>query len=253
MPSHLSRARRRLDTPLLEVFEPAKYNEAELLFFERSLGKNPRALLLAGLPRGVNPRAVEEVLGSIYEYIQLENADPTMRWCGPAAIKEAIATYRQWTQQSALLRDRIRVAHPSMYAWTARGEGIHGAVGSDSQFVRTVIQPGGVRKSLSVVLNRAPLAAELQDAVFVPDFATEAPEHQTLIESRDKGQLECPVCHWVTNYDPEDHRTRRNAETGMRSHLRNVRKQRSEHRALYAKLYHGSSSEPVATLATQSA
>ena len=56
----------------MESFHPVRYSLEENRFFLEHLGESPVSVLRDPTPVGVNPVAVQEVLGEVYDLAELE-------------------------------------------------------------------------------------------------------------------------------------------------------------------------------------
>jgi hypothetical protein len=65
----------------MEVFDPVRYSLEENKFFLSHLCESPVSALQETLPSGVNPVAVQEVLGQLYELEEL-NKHRGIEWAG---------------------------------------------------------------------------------------------------------------------------------------------------------------------------
>ena len=59
----------------MESFNPVRYSLEENQFFLKHLGESPVLALQTTTPKGVNPVAVQEVLGEFYELDELESIE----------------------------------------------------------------------------------------------------------------------------------------------------------------------------------
>ena len=73
----------------MESFNPVRYSLEENQFFLKHLGESPVAALQEQVPTGVNPVAVREVLGEIYELDELEK-HRGIPWAGRKAVEKII-------------------------------------------------------------------------------------------------------------------------------------------------------------------
>ena len=100
----------------MDIFDPVKYSLEENKFFIRHMGDSPVMVLKDTLPEGVDPVAVQEVLGTVYE-LEEEKAHRGWEWVGKDRLKSTIETYLtewiRWKELSA----RGAPRYPTMHAW----------------------------------------------------------------------------------------------------------------------------------------
>ena len=165
----------------MEIFDPVLYSIAENRFFLKHIGESPVAVMQSPLPKGVQPEAVQDVLGTIYELDELEKHRGTA-WVGHQPIQDTIETYlREWERWA---EDAKRGAprFPTLHAWDGKGRPHRGGVGSDSSRVTTYMDENGKRQPFRVDLKYT----IPQD--FKPSWVQEEePLPDALVEDAEKG------------------------------------------------------------------
>ena len=200
----------------MDVFDPVKYTLEENEFFLNHLGESPMVAMEDALPQGVNPAAVQEVLGAVYDLKELET-HRGRSWVGTEAVADSIKVYlREWHKWKELSK-RGAPRFPTMYAWDSKGKPHRGGVGSDSgQRVSTYIDEQGIHH---------PLQLELHDSA-VPDMEmpwaqhTKEPIPDEIIHDAKNGKLECPGDGWATNYNPDSRMAYNVARARMARHCK---------------------------------
>lgn len=210
----------------MEFFDPPKYSIEENRFFLDHLGKAPAVVLQESMPEGVNPVAVREVIGEIYELKELEKArgqvwgffkapskDGSKEFIGVEAIEKSIKVYLEDYVRSLEMHKRGAPRFPSMHAWDSRGRPHSRGSGSDANTVSTWIDSDGNRHGFRVELRR------LQSEDFTPPWMKDRPEvPDKPVEDLDKGFVQCPLCGWATNFDPDSERGYNLAKARLASH-----------------------------------
>lgn len=231
-----------------DIFEPATLSTAELLFVMDHVGKPPIAALHREPPPGVNRAEMQQVLGTIYEFCQLEEHEK-VEWAGLNAIKDSVLRYLAWHERSVEIQRRMRgtIGHPSMYVWDSDGRAIRGGIGADSEMVRTEILPDGSRKPFAVNLRwpggSNPMAEDLSDVA--PWIRRATLEGQAGIKTDDLiiekslkfGTIKCPICGKAEEFNPADRGTFNGARARMGKHLKTARTDLARHRLLYTKRF----------------
>jgi len=210
----------------MEFFDPPKYSIEENKFFLGHLGKSPAVVLDGELPAGVNPVAVREVIGAIYELKELEkargqswgifqarSADGLKEFTGVEAIEKSIRSYLEDYIRCLEMSKRGGPRFPSMHAWDARGRPHSRGSGSDSGRVRTWIDSDGERHEFRVELRPSSMEN------FTPPWLQErAKVPEKPVEDLDKGFVQCPICGWATNFDADSERGYNLALARLSSH-----------------------------------
>jgi len=204
----------------MEVFDPVRYSLEENKFFLSHLCESPVSAMQESLPSGVNPVAVQEVLGEIYELEEL-NKHRGIEWAGKKAVSVTIEKYltehERWSEMSTRGAPRF----PTMHAWDGRGRPHRGGISSDSGGVNTYFDEKGERVSFRVPLRD--VAAELFKAPWVKK---DEPVPEALIEDTEKGSLKCPVDGWVSNFKPESRQSYNMARARMSRHCKSSKDDR---------------------------
>ena len=208
---------------MLTTFDPTKYNVPENQFFLEHLGESPIVALDDPLPKGVNPVVVKKVLGTVYEYEELKKHKDTW-WIGIEAIKTAIKTYLREDARWREMAQRGLPRYPSRYTWDAKGRPHRGGTGSDSKLAHW-IDDEGKRHKLAIDLVH-PTVAAFQPKWVKPD----TPLPEDFIDDPKKGKLECPLCGWVTQYNPDSRSTYNVARARAAAHCKQARKEAELHR-----------------------
>lgn len=225
-----------------ELFKPSFYSDDELRFFLTHMGEAPIVALHKGVPPGVNPVTVRQVLGRITELEQLQ-AVHGQPWCGREAIKDSIIRYLTWQEKVAALRQRGMPPTPSRYMFDGARRAFPAGIGADGQFVISEVLPDGTRRKFEVDLLSPP---DLGDGVAMilsrenmgSLFADRAePNYDALTEDPKKGVVQCPICGKAFNYNPRQKSTRTTAMASMARHLKTAREEIDRHRILYTRLF----------------
>ena len=208
---------------MLKIYDPVDYNLEENKFFRDHLGEPPIAVLSEPLPPTVNPKAVKEVLGSIYDLTELAKHKGTT-WCGIEPVKEAIDIYlREWVKWKEMsLRGAPRF--PSLFTWDAKGRPHRYGTGSDAGKVTTWIDDEGQRHRLAVDL------VHVRVEEYIPKWIKPQVEIPTeFTDNKEQSRLECPLCNWTTAYDPERRSTRNLARTRAIKHCKSPKTEKELH------------------------
>ena len=197
----------------MDTFDPVAYSLAENKFFLAHMGESPVVALQDALPKGVNPIAVEEVLGAIYELDELQK-HRGVDWVGHERITNIITTYlTEWDKWAAMAK-RGAPRFPSLHAWDGKGRPHRGGVGSDSKRVTTYMDENGKRQRFAVKL-RDDLPQN-----FSPSWVKPEEPLPELVEDAEKGFLQCPVDGWSTNFNPESRASANVARARMAKHCK---------------------------------
>tara|TARA_R100001086_G_scaffold246499_1_gene178823 strand:- start:3040 stop:3684 length:645 start_codon:yes stop_codon:yes gene_type:complete len=210
----------------MESFHPVDYSLEENQFFLDHLGESPVAALQDKTPGGVNPVAVQEVLGEVYELDELEK-HRGIPWAGKDAVQEIITRYlfeyKKWREMSKRGAPRF----PTMHAWDSKGRPHKGGISSDSSKVTTYIDDNG---------NRQPLAVSFRDvlptAFKAPWIPSEEPIPDQLVEDMDKGVIQCPIDGWAANFKPESRQSYNMARARMARHCKSSKNERVQEFAM---------------------
>jgi len=204
----------------MDRFRPVRYSLEENQFFLQHLGESPVVALQETLPEGVNPVAVQQVLGEFYELDELEK-HRGIAWAGiqqvSQIIKRFLAEYATWKEMSTRGAPRF----PTMHAWDGKGRPHRGGVSSDSGEVSTYFDGNGDRQPLSI-----PLRGSTPTGFTPPWVKTPEPIPDHLIEDMEKGLLQCPVDSWATNFKPESHQSHNMARARMVKHCKSSKDER---------------------------
>ena len=198
----------------MEVFDPVRYSLAENKFFLSHLGESPVAVMQDTLPNGVNPVAVQEVLGQLYELEEL-NKHRGIAWAGKEAIADIIAKYLHEHERWSEMSTRGAPRFPTMHAWDGRGRPHRGGITSDAGSVSTYFDENGERVSFRVSLRGT--AAEVFKAPWVKKAE---PVPDALIEDTENGSLKCPVDGWVANFKIDSRQSYNMARARMSRHCK---------------------------------
>lgn len=231
--------------PPLKVFEPAKYSLEELRFFLLHLGKSPLIVLDADLPAGVNPVAVQSVLGRIYDLEELQK-HRNRPWAGLQAVRDSISRFLLWTDKSDRIASRRvtdpkgeRVRHASMFEWDGRKRPHKGGIDSDGNMVVSEILADGTRRPFRVDLLATTddlFAGQLPDD-FLGEMAAAAAPPKNFIIDDDKGVITCPICQSSQTWDVKKGRKDFTMTRGrMINHLRRATTDKDQHRVLFSLL-----------------
>ena len=198
----------------MESFNPVRYSLEENQFFLKHLGESPVVALQETTPQGVNPVAVQEVLGELYELDELEKPRG-VPWAGKAVVTQVITRYLSEYEKWREMAKRGAPRFPTMYAWDGKGRPHRGGVTSDSGEVTTYFDENG---------DRQPLAVNLREKS-MPDFNAPwvkkaEPIPESLIEDAEKGVLQCSIDGWTTNFKPESRQSYNMARGRMAKHCR---------------------------------
>ena len=198
----------------MESFNPVRYSLEENQFFLKHLGESPVLALQATTPKGVNPVAVQEVLGEFYELDELEK-HRGVPWAGKEVVTQVITRYLSEYEKWREMAKRGAPRFPTMYAWDGKGRPHRGGVTSDSGEVTTYFDENG---------DRQPLAVNLREKS-MPDFNAPwvkkaEPIPESLIEDAEKGVLQCSIDGWTTNFKPESRQSYNMARGRMAKHCR---------------------------------
>jgi hypothetical protein len=204
-----------------------------------------------GVPDGVNPTVIRKDLGRFRELAELEDVKG-LEWCGYDALRDRLEWY---LGKYIPTRDRMRQAgmipNPSMFHFDSEGNAYRGADGTDSGRVRTWIDENGERHPFALDLvhrdgriRKEHWTVPSPDS-FVPKGSIKEPEIDTaplpvvdleLFEDAAKGNLECGVCGYVSNYKPGNRRSRNMAKINMRKHCGGAKAEVAAHRKLQKEL-----------------
>jgi hypothetical protein len=198
----------------IEVFDPATYSLEENAFFLKHLGEAPLAVMQNTLPAGVNPAAVEQGLGRLYELSQLEQHQGTP-WAGLDRISSAITCYLTEHARWREMAKRGAPAFPSMYAWDGKGRPHRSGIGSDSGRVRTYFTENGERKPFAV-----PLVEVIPEAFAAPWVKADEPIPDACLENAEKGTMECPIDGFSTQWNPDSRQAYNLARARMARHCK---------------------------------
>ena len=198
----------------MESFNPVRYSLEENQFFLKHLGESPVLALQATTPKGVNPVAVQEVLGEFYELDELEK-HRGVPWAGKEVVSQVITRYLTEHEKWGEMAKRGAPRFPTMHAWDGKGRPHRGGVTSDSGEVTTYFDENG---------DRHPLAVNLREKS-MPDFNAPwvkkaEPIPESLIEDAEKGVLQCSIDGWTTNFKPESRQSYNMARGRMAKHCR---------------------------------
>jgi hypothetical protein len=204
----------------MDVFDPVLYSLEENKFFLQHLGESPVVALKETLPSGVNPVAVQEVLGAMYELDELQK-HRGQTWVGQTTISTSITTYLTEWDKWKEMAERGAPRFPTMHAWDGKGKPHRGGVGSDSGKVTTYLTKKGKREPLAVTLRSN------SQQPFVPDWIQEDdPLPTDLVHDAEKGFLQCPVDSWSTNYNPDSRSAYNMARARMSRHCKSSKDER---------------------------
>jgi len=198
----------------MESFNPVRYSLEENQFFLKHLGESPVLALQTTTPQGVNPVAVQEVLGEFYELDELEK-HRGVPWAGKEVVTQVITRYLSEYEKWREMAKRGAPRFPTMHAWDGKGRPHRGGVTSDSREVTTYFDENG---------DRQPLAVNLREKS-MPDFNAPwvkkaEPIPESLIEDAEKGVLQCSIDGWTTNFKPESRQSYNMARGRMAKHCR---------------------------------
>jgi len=204
----------------MESFHPVRYSLEENQFFLKHLGESPVVALQENTPKGVNPVAVREVLGEVYELDELEK-HRGVTWVGKQAVSQIITRYLSEHERWGEMAKRGAPRFPTMYAWDGKGRPHRGGVTSDSGEVTTYFDDNGDRQPLSVPLREAAMPA-----FKAPWIKKDDPIPESLVEDSEKGVLQCPIDGWTSNFKPESRQSYNMARGRMAKHCRSSKDER---------------------------
>lgn len=214
-------------------FEPANYSVSELKFFHEHMGESPVVALSTDLPKGVNPVAVKEVLGKIYELEELQK-HRGFSWVGIDAMKDTIEKYLEMYQRDLDLHRAGAPRYSSMHMWDGANRPHRGGIGSDSDFVRTYIDDDGSRVPLGIDMEggkKAPMAK-------LPWAKAPIDPPRDLIDDTDHGIVSCPLCGFSQNYQIASPGSRNVARARVGKHCKSYTGPDADaHRALYTTIF----------------
>ncbi len=219
----------------LEKFEPAFYSVEENLFLAENIGKAPAVAMARGVPLHVNPKAVRPVLERVYELMQLEEHEG-QEWVGLEPLRESMRTYVTAITEWESDKRKGAPYPPPMFNWDTRGRARFGGVGSDSMFVNTYFDENGGRKKLGVALTPGSVSQK-----YIPEWVrrkmavTDAPSE--LIINEKLGHIECPVCQFIVNFNPDDPTKINIAKAQMGKHMIKATKDPDDHKAAYGAIF----------------
>jgi hypothetical protein len=198
----------------MESFHPVRYSLEENRFFLEHLGESPVSVLRDPTPVGVNPVAVQEVLGEVYDLAELEK-HRGIPWAGLQNVGKIITRYlteyEKWQEMSTRGAPRF----PTMHAWDGKGRPHRGGITSDAGEVSTYFDENG---------DRQPLSLSLRDTATTkftaPWIKKEEPIPDHLTEDLEKGVLQCPVDGWAENFKPDSHQSHNMARARMAKHCK---------------------------------
>lgn len=222
-------------------FEPAFYSQEELTYFLEHFGESPLVALNEDPPKGVNPVAVQRVLGRIYELEELR-AKRGVEWKGIAALKDSCERYLVWTDRAKTIATRTKsverpngLKHASMYEWDGIGKPHKGGTGADGGFVRSSLAADGSRQEFGVNLLEHPDFAATLEGLTLQDLLPVKPKEvfHKLLADWEKGTIACPICHHTENFKPKQKPTFGAARMRMANHLKRAKEETDRHRILW--------------------
>jgi hypothetical protein len=224
--------------PVQQIFEPAIYSIVELRFFLDHVGEPPKASMYKGVPKGVNPAAVNECLGRIYDLVELERHQQ-VGWAGLDTVKDSITRYLDWHERCLEIQRRGGPRHASLFGWED-GRPVKGAIGADStDMVRSEILEDGSRRKFAVDLL-VPYGQTLPRLEEVAPWlrtgaGTTRPDPEkpdTLEVDRKGGLIKCSVCGKSVAFDADNTKSYNMARAQIARHLRSATKLVERHHRL---------------------
>lgn len=224
--------------PVAQVFEPAVYSIPELRFMLDHLGEPPKVAMYKGVPKGVNPAAITQCLGPIYDLVELERHQ-AVGWAGIDTLKDSIVRYLGWHERCLEIHRRGGPRHASQFGWE-EGRPVKHAIGADSSdMVRTEITDDGTRRRFAVDLL-VPYGQSLPSLEEVAPWlrtggsaAPVAPD--TLDVDRKAGIMKCGVCGKHIAFDAGNAKSLQMARAQMARHLKSANKFVERHQRLMRK------------------
>lgn len=223
----------------MEIFNPPAYSLEENAFLVKHLGEAPEVVEMdypdGKYPVGVNPNAVFPEIERIFRMTQQEE-HRGLQWKGVEACKTACKVYLE--QMNQWIEDRKNGAprFPSLYVWDDRGRAMKGAVGADA-VVKTYFDDNG---------DRVPFAINLltDETHYLPKWIRSAGPTviPKLLEDKEKGTIQCPICHFTQQYNLDTPSTYNTARGRMAKHLVAARQKPDLHREVYTQEF-GSASQ----------
>lgn len=232
------------------TFEPGIFSNEELAFLLDHIKETPTAALHKGVPVGVNPVAVQNLLTILQTYDQLQKVHG-VAWAGFDAVTDSMMRYLAWSERSEEIHRRTggarspkSIRFPSQYAWDASGNAFKGGIDADSgELVRTEILDDGSRKPFGVRLIEPegrviPALEEVAPWIRLSGGVRKSPDDKVVeaIIGRN-GTMTCSVCGKAEQFDTKTRSTYMMARTRMGKHLKSARSEVARHRLLYRKTY----------------
>ena len=226
-------------------FEPAIFNDAELVFLLDHMEEPPVVAFNKGVPAGVNIKTVQTMLNTLFNLEQLR-LHQGQEWAGFGLVKASIERYLQWQERCKEIKRRSggRLAHPSMFSYDGAGGFVKYGIESDSGFVKSEIQPDGSRLPFTVKLleeggQLANLLGEV--APWIGGSLTGKPvvfNDELKVERKGRyGKFECSICGKAEEFSTASKQAEGLARSRMARHLKIARQDVGRHRALYRKKF----------------
>lgn len=216
-----------------DTFDPVLLSLEENAFLLEHLGKPPKVVERVAFPAGVNRTAVLPIIEEIYGLEEIAKHDK-QDWTGIDRLKTQIQTYldqREGWRQMKVRAGKEFPSFPTMASWDARGKPHMGAVGSDSQRVRTYFDADGNRQLFAISLHDTGVGA------FVPPWVKADASFTELIVDEEKSSLRCPICDHSETWQAESQSSKNLASGRMAKHLVSAKVQPNQHKALHTAVY----------------
>lgn len=219
---------------ITDTFEPADFSIEELKFIlgddktPGHLRESPTVALHGGVPKGVNPVAIQTLLSRLRELDEL-SAARNVAWVGYEPIEDSISRFIAYQEKCMEAQSFGEPRHPSQMTWDSTGAMSKGGIGSDaSEKVRTELQPDGTRIPFTVKLIDGKRRSKVWGQPKVTNTTNDRITHEN-------GVLACTICDKpITSYDPSTatSRIKNKVRSEARKHCMNAKTEISRHRAI---------------------
>jgi hypothetical protein len=219
------------------LFEPADYSIEELTFALAHMGESPNVALHDAVPEGVNPVAIRNLLGRLYDLEEIRTIKGVPwglsddgRLTGFDAIRDSSERFINWQRKCMEMQQRGGPRHPSQHTWDSTGAMTHGGIGSDaSEKVRSEILDNGTRKPFAVMLKE-----DGRKRTIKMPWQQPAPPVGSDSITVDGGVYHCSICDKpIASFDPTlGRRAQNKAKKVVLEHVRDSKTELSRHRAL---------------------
>lgn len=218
-----------------DTFDPVALSFEENEFLVEHLGKPPKVVQRATVPKGVNLKAVMPVIEEVYGLLEVEKHDQES-WTGVDILRARCQTYLDQRGRWAEMKTRAGAGFPkfpSMAGWDGRGKPHIGAVGSDAYTVQTYFDDQGERQPFAVSLHDDGTPA------FAPPWVKRDREYDALQVDETTGALTCPICKHAETWEPSSQSAKNLALARMARHLTSAKREPDVHKALHTKVFGG--------------